>query len=36
MVGSISKYPELIKNTVPAIKEEFDTQGVDLVFLFPF
>ena len=35
MVGSISKYTELLKSTVPAIKEEFDRQGVDLVFLFP-
>lgn len=36
MVGSITKYTELIQRTVPAIKEEFDSQGVDLVFLFPF
>jgi D-proline reductase (dithiol) PrdB len=36
MVGSISKFTELIKSTVPRIKEEFDAQGVDLVFLFPF
>ena len=36
MVGSISKYTELMQNTLPAIKEEFDSQGVDLVFLFPF
>ena len=36
MVGSISKYSELLQKTVPAIKEEFDSQGVDLVFLFPF
>jgi len=36
MVGSISKFTELIKNTVPRIKAEFDAQGVDLVFLFPF
>ena len=35
MVGSISKYTELLKSTVPAIKDEFDRQGVDLVFLFP-
>lgn len=35
MVGSISEYTELLKSTVPAIKEEFDRQGVDLVFLFP-
>jgi D-proline reductase (dithiol) PrdB len=36
MVGSISKFSELLKTTVPAIKDEFDRQGVDLVFLFPF
>ncbi|MDP6558897.1 MAG: hypothetical protein QF619_01975 [Candidatus Binatia bacterium] len=36
MVGSISRYTELIQKTVPGIKEEFDSQGVDLVFLFPF
>ena len=36
MVGSISQYTDLLQRTVPAIKEEFDSQGVDLVFLFPF
>ena len=36
MVGSIAKFSELLKTTVPAIKKEFETQGVDLVFLFPF
>jgi D-proline reductase (dithiol) PrdB len=36
MVGSISKFTELIKTAVPRIKAEFDAQGVDLVFLFPF
>ncbi len=36
MVGSISQYTALLQRTVPAIKEEFDSQGVDLVFLFPF
>ncbi|HSQ12532.1 MAG TPA: glycine/sarcosine/betaine reductase selenoprotein B family protein [Candidatus Deferrimicrobium sp.] len=36
MVGSISKFTELIKTTAPRIKAEFDAQGVDLVFLFPF
>ncbi len=36
MVGSITRYTELLQKTVPAIKEEFDSQGVDLVFLFPF
>jgi D-proline reductase (dithiol) PrdB len=36
MVGSISKYTELIDTTVPRIKAEFDAQSVDLVLLFPF
>lgn len=36
MVGSISKFTDLIKTAVPRIKNEFDAQGVDLVFLFPF
>lgn len=36
MVGSISRFTELIKTTVPRMKAEFDAQGVDLVFLFPF
>jgi D-proline reductase (dithiol) PrdB len=36
MVGSITKFTELLQKTVPAIKEEFDAQGVDLLFLFPF
>lgn len=36
MVGSISRYTELMRSTVPRIKEEFDAQGVDVVFLFPF
>jgi D-proline reductase (dithiol) PrdB len=36
MVGSISKYTDLIKTTVPRIKNEFDAQGADVVFLFPF
>ena len=36
MVGSITKYTELIQETVPAIQNEFESQGVDLVFLFPF
>ncbi len=36
MVGSITRYTELLQRTVPAIKEEFDSQEVDLVFLFPF
>lgn len=36
MIGSITKFTELIQKTVPAIKKVFDAQGVDLVFLFPF
>ena len=36
MVGSISKFSGLIEDVVPMIKREFDEQGVDLVFLFPF
>ena len=36
MVGSITKFTELLQKTVPAIKEAFDAQGVDLIFLFPF
>jgi D-proline reductase (dithiol) PrdB len=36
MVGSITKFTELLQQTVPAIKAEFDAQDVDLVFLFPF
>ena len=36
MVGSITKFTELMEQTVPAIQKEFESQGVDLVFLFPF
>ncbi len=36
MVGSITKFTELIEQTVPAIQKEFESQGVDLVLLFPF
>jgi len=36
MVGSIAQYTELVTETVPKIKREFDEQGVDLAFLFPF
>ena len=36
MVGSITKFTELLQKTVPAIKKVFDAEGVDLVFLFPF
>jgi D-proline reductase (dithiol) PrdB len=36
MVGSITKFTELLQKTVPALKREFDAQGVDLVLLIPF
>jgi len=36
MVGSIQRFTELVEQTVPAIKQVYDSQGVDLVFLFPF
>jgi D-proline reductase (dithiol) PrdB len=36
MVGSIQRYTELLDQTVPAIKQIYDSQGVDLVLLFPF
>ncbi|MGE5304474.1 MAG: glycine/sarcosine/betaine reductase selenoprotein B family protein [Alphaproteobacteria bacterium] len=36
MVGSITRFTELLEKTVPAIKAVFDSQNVDLVFLFPF
>ena len=36
IVGSIERYTELVEQTVPAIKQVYDAQGVDLVFLFPF
>src|SRR5580700_8590856 len=36
MVGSIQRYTELVEQTVPAIKQIYDSQGVDLVFVFPF
>lgn len=36
IVGSIQRYTELVEQTVPAIKQIYDSQGVDLVFIFPF
>jgi D-proline reductase (dithiol) PrdB len=36
MVGSIQRFTELVEQTVPAIKQIYDSQGVDLVLLFPF
>src|SRR5579863_3561643 len=36
IVGSIQRYTELVEQTLPAIKQIYDSQGVDLVFVFPF
>lgn len=36
MVGSITKFTELLQKTVPAIQRELEEQGIDLLFLFPF
>lgn len=36
MVGSIHRFTELMEKTVPAVKQIYDSQGVDLVLLFPF
>lgn len=36
MVGSIQRFSDLVEQTVPAIQQIYDSQGVDLVFLFPF
>jgi D-proline reductase (dithiol) PrdB len=36
IVGSIQRYTELVEQTIPAIKQIYDSQGVDLVFVFPF
>jgi D-proline reductase (dithiol) PrdB len=36
MVGSISRYTELVGDVVPRIKDEFTRQRVDLVLMFPF
>jgi D-proline reductase (dithiol) PrdB len=36
MVGSIQRFTDLVEQTVPAIKQIYDAQGVDLVFVFPF
>ncbi len=36
MVGSIQRFTDLVEQTVPAIKQIYDSQGVDLVFVFPF
>lgn len=35
MVGSITRYTELMTETLPKIEEEFDRQDVDLVLLVP-
>jgi len=36
MVGSIQRFTEFVEHTVPAIEQIYESQGVDLVFLFPF
>jgi D-proline reductase (dithiol) PrdB len=36
MVGSITAFTDLLQKTVPAIQREFEQQGVDLLFLYPF
>jgi hypothetical protein len=36
MVGSIQRFTELVEKTIPVIKEIYDSQGVDIVFVFPF
>jgi hypothetical protein len=36
IVGSIERYTELMEQTVPAVKAVYESQGVDLVLLFPF
>lgn len=36
IVGSITRSTELMQETVPKIKQEFDALGVDLVLLLPF
>ncbi|HVA25561.1 MAG TPA: glycine/sarcosine/betaine reductase selenoprotein B family protein [Chloroflexota bacterium] len=36
MVGSITRFSELVADVVPKIKQEFDDQGVDLVLVYPF
>jgi D-proline reductase (dithiol) PrdB len=36
VVGSIHRFTELLEQTVPAVKQIYDSQGVDLVLLFPF
>lgn len=36
VLGSITRWDQLATETAPAIKTEFDAQGVDLVLLVPF
>jgi D-proline reductase (dithiol) PrdB len=36
MVGSLQRYTDLVEQTVPAIKQIYDAQGVDLVLVLPF
>lgn len=35
MVGGVQQYTKLMESTVPAMKRVYDSQGVDLVLLFP-
>src|ERR1700693_5470680 len=35
MVGSIQRFTDLVEQTVPALKQIYDSQGVHLFFLFP-
>jgi hypothetical protein len=35
MVGSIERFTDRVEQTVPVVKQIDDSQGADLVFLFP-
>jgi len=36
IVGSIHRFTELLNETVPAVKQIYESQGVDVVLFFPF
>ena len=36
MEGSVAQFTTVMEKTVPAMKQIYDSQGVDLVLLFPF
>lgn len=36
IIGSITRWTDLMEQTVPAVKQAYDAQGVDLVLLLPF